>query len=201
MAEGMTAYEHNNKLWSLSKTILPIWEETNENKGSALECFDQLRVHVFGERFEEPGQQEALATARASVWRWSPACARHADRRAGGLGEYRFGAYRWENGRGIAEGIHWRPITFWSFGLVNRRLAEIFFNRNNGKVKFTGHAFVKKEDYKTKHEIKWIEEEIERVKLTCRQGKYAWVKEELGKRTKIWYEAGFERISLTNVLK
>lgn len=67
--------------------------------------------------------------------------------------------------------------TFWSFGLVNKRLAEIFFNRKNGKIKFTGHALVKKEDYKTKRETKWIEEETKRVKLSYHQGKYVWAKE------------------------
>lgn len=72
--------------------------------------------------------------------------------------------------------------TFWSFGLVNKKLAEIFFDRKNAKIMFTGHAYVKREEYKTKSEISWIEKETKRVQLVYRQGKYTWVKEGLGKK-------------------
>jgi len=32
----------------------------------------------------------------------------------------------------------------WCFGLVNNRLAEIFYKRNKSVVTYMGHAFVKK---------------------------------------------------------
>ena len=40
----------------------------------------------------------------------------------------------------------------WSFGLVNNKLAEIFFERKRGKVVFLGHAYVKEPEYTTKKE-------------------------------------------------
>jgi hypothetical protein len=35
-----------------------------------------------------------------------------------------------------------------------------------------GHCYVKKEDYKTKQEQKWIEEDTKRVKVVYRNKKY-----------------------------
>lgn len=64
----------------------------------------------------------------------------------------------------------------WSFGIVNGKLAEIFFIRDGDKVKFTGYAYTKKSEYKTKTELKWIEEETKRVRLSYKNGKYSWLK-------------------------
>ena len=60
----------------------------------------------------------------------------------------------------------------WSFGLVNNKLAEIFFERKTGEVVFLGHAYVKEQEYTTKKEKKWIKKETARVRLAYRKGKY-----------------------------
>lgn len=61
---------------------------------------------------------------------------------------------------------------FWCFGLVNNRLAEVFFEKRKGKAIFLGHAYVKESEYKTKTEKGWIQKDTERVKLTYRKGAY-----------------------------
>lgn len=60
----------------------------------------------------------------------------------------------------------------WSFGIVNNKLAEIFFEGKKGKTVFLGHCYVKESEYKTKRERRWIKEDIARVKLVYRKGKY-----------------------------
>lgn len=60
----------------------------------------------------------------------------------------------------------------WSFGIVNNKVAEIFFERKKGKVVFLGHCYVKEADYTTKKERKWIEEDTRNVRLVFRKGKY-----------------------------
>lgn len=61
----------------------------------------------------------------------------------------------------------------WSFAIVNGRLAEIFFDRSkNGKPKINGHCYVKKEDYKTKTEQKWIKQDTAKVRAVWRKGEY-----------------------------
>lgn len=60
----------------------------------------------------------------------------------------------------------------WCFGLINNRLAEIYFEKNRNKIKLIGHCYVKKEDYKTKKEKQWIEEDTKKTRLVYRQGKY-----------------------------
>ena len=61
---------------------------------------------------------------------------------------------------------------YWSFGLVNNRLAEVFFERQKGKVRFIGHAYVKESEYTTKKEKGWIQKDTAKVKLAYRKGKY-----------------------------
>ncbi len=66
---------------------------------------------------------------------------------------------------------------FWSFAIVNNKLAEIYFDRDkNGNQKITNHCYVKKEDYKTKHEQKMIETDIKRIKVVYRKGEYKVIK-------------------------
>ena len=60
----------------------------------------------------------------------------------------------------------------WCFGVVNNRLAEIYFDKKGGKVDILGHCYVKKEEYKTKQEKRWIEKDIKRAKFTYRNKKY-----------------------------
>jgi len=44
----------------------------------------------------------------------------------------------------------------WCFAIVNNRLAEIYFEEKMDKPKIIGYCYVKKEEYKTKREQKWI---------------------------------------------
>jgi hypothetical protein len=61
----------------------------------------------------------------------------------------------------------------WSFAIINNKLAEIYFERKkNGDIKFLGHCYVKREEYKTKKEQKYIDDDIARTKLLYRKGDY-----------------------------
>jgi len=60
----------------------------------------------------------------------------------------------------------------WSFAIINRRLAEIYFDKKKGKIKFLGHCYVKKSEYKTKRESEWIKKDTKRFNLTYRNRIY-----------------------------
>lgn len=60
----------------------------------------------------------------------------------------------------------------WCFGKVNGKLAEVFFEKKNGKSLPWAHCLVKKEEYKTKKEQRWIKEDTKRVKLSFKNKKY-----------------------------
>ncbi|KKU91853.1 MAG: hypothetical protein UY21_C0009G0044 [Microgenomates group bacterium GW2011_GWA1_48_10] len=60
----------------------------------------------------------------------------------------------------------------WSFAIVNKRLAEIYFDKNRSGIKFRGHCFVKKNEYKTKHELAWIKEDTRKFKFVYRNNHY-----------------------------
>jgi hypothetical protein len=60
----------------------------------------------------------------------------------------------------------------WSFGKVNGKLAEVYFENKRGKSHPYAHCFVQKEKYKTKSEQKWIEEDLKRVNLKFENYKY-----------------------------
>jgi hypothetical protein len=61
----------------------------------------------------------------------------------------------------------------WSFAVVNNRLAEIYFDRKkNGRIRVLGHCYVRKEEYKTKQEQKWIQEDTKRLRVVYRGKKY-----------------------------
>jgi hypothetical protein len=61
----------------------------------------------------------------------------------------------------------------WSFAIINNKLAEIYFERKkNGNVKFIGHCYVKREEYKTKKEQNYIDKDIVCTKLLYRKGDY-----------------------------
>lgn len=63
----------------------------------------------------------------------------------------------------------------WNFAKVNGRLAEVFFRRRGKNVIFQGFCYVRRAEYKTKREQKWIKEDTEKVKLVYRGGKYEWL--------------------------
>lgn len=61
----------------------------------------------------------------------------------------------------------------WCFAIVNNRLAEIYFDKKkNGKPKIWAHCYVKREEYETKQEQKWIEQDTQRVRVVYRNKKY-----------------------------
>ena len=60
----------------------------------------------------------------------------------------------------------------WCFAIVNNKLAEIYFDKKNGQVEVWGHCYVKKEDYKTQEEQKWIKEDTRKIKVIYRNKKY-----------------------------
>ena len=60
----------------------------------------------------------------------------------------------------------------WCFAIINNRLAEVYFEKRKGKIKFLGHAYVKRNEYKSKEEKNWIEKDTSRVILTYMNGAY-----------------------------
>lgn len=65
-----------------------------------------------------------------------------------------------------------RADTFWSFAKVNNRLAEVYFEKRKNGPKILGHCYVTPDEYNTKQEKRWIEEDAQRHQLTYRVGKY-----------------------------
>lgn len=61
----------------------------------------------------------------------------------------------------------------WSFGIVNGRLAEIYFEKKKGKFLPFGHAYVKASEYITKREKSWIQEDSKKIKFVYRLKKYS----------------------------
>lgn len=61
----------------------------------------------------------------------------------------------------------------WCFAIVNDKLAEIYFDKTKSrKLKIRGYCYVKRDEYKTTQEQKWIRADTAKVKLTYRKGKY-----------------------------
>ena len=61
----------------------------------------------------------------------------------------------------------------WCFAIVNKKLAEVHFDETkDGRKKITGHCFVRRNEYTTKQEQKWIREDTKRVRVTYRNGRY-----------------------------
>lgn len=65
----------------------------------------------------------------------------------------------------------------WCFGIVNNKLAEIYFEKKNKKVKILGHCYVKESEYKTKKEKGWIRKDTQKVRVVYRDNKYKLLKE------------------------
>jgi hypothetical protein len=56
----------------------------------------------------------------------------------------------------------------WCFALVNKRLAEIYFDEKHGTY---GHCYVKREEY-SKREQKMIDSDIKKYQFVYRKGYY-----------------------------
>ena len=70
--------------------------------------------------------------------------------------------------------------SFWAFALINRRLAEFHYEISSGKFYMTyGHCYVKREEYKTKREQRWIEKDTKKYRFTYQKGKYRRVGEKI----------------------
>lgn len=63
-------------------------------------------------------------------------------------------------------------ISGWSFATVNNKLAEIYFEKINGKLIFNGHCYVKRSEYKTKKEQGYIDQDTKTYNFIFRNGKY-----------------------------
>ena len=61
---------------------------------------------------------------------------------------------------------------YWCFATVNGRLAEIYFKRRKGRIRFRGHCYVKREEFKTRREQKWVDGESKLFRLVYRKGRY-----------------------------
>lgn len=62
---------------------------------------------------------------------------------------------------------------YWSFALINGRLAEFHYEISKGKFYMTyGHCYVKRSEYKTKKEQEWIDKDTEKYRFTYRNKKY-----------------------------
>lgn len=57
----------------------------------------------------------------------------------------------------------------WCFAKVNGKLAEIFFGRDEGIM---GYCEVKRSDYKTEKEKRWIEEDLKKYDFIYKDGVY-----------------------------
>lgn len=60
----------------------------------------------------------------------------------------------------------------WCFAIVNGKLAELFFEKENGVIKMLGHAYVKESEHRTKREKLWIKRDTARYKFSYRKSKY-----------------------------
>jgi len=60
----------------------------------------------------------------------------------------------------------------WSFAIVNNKLAEIYFRHGKKNSRIYAHCYVRREEYETKVEQKWIKEDTEHLCFRYRKGKY-----------------------------
>lgn len=66
----------------------------------------------------------------------------------------------------------------WCFAIINNKPGEIYFERSkSGRVKFWGHCYVGKEDFKTKEERSALEKDIKKFKIVYRNKNYKLIKQ------------------------
>lgn len=61
---------------------------------------------------------------------------------------------------------------YWCFGLVNKRLAEIFFEKKGKAFKIFSHVLVKESEYAMKKEKEWIKKDVQKVRFSYKNGAY-----------------------------
>lgn len=62
----------------------------------------------------------------------------------------------------------------WQFALINGRLAELFFEKEKGKVRMLGHAYVKRSEYTTKREQRMIDADLKKMRFVYRKDKHTY---------------------------
>ena len=61
----------------------------------------------------------------------------------------------------------------WCFALINNRLAEIYFDKTKGgKRKIHTHCYVRRNEFRTRHEQEMINADIKMVRLVYRDKQY-----------------------------
>lgn len=60
----------------------------------------------------------------------------------------------------------------WCFAIVNGKLAEIYFDKVNGKSKIHSHCYVKISEFKNKKELNQIKIDTNKFKFTYRNKTY-----------------------------
>lgn len=61
----------------------------------------------------------------------------------------------------------------WCFAIVNGRLTELYFEKTKGKrTRILGHCYVKKEEFSTKQEKRWIAKDIKRYQFSYKNDRY-----------------------------
>lgn len=60
----------------------------------------------------------------------------------------------------------------WCFAIVNNRLSEIFFEKSKNKLNIIGHTYVKKSEYETVGEKKWMDTETKKLRFLYKNKKY-----------------------------
>lgn len=66
---------------------------------------------------------------------------------------------------------------YWSFAIINNRLAEFHFEAKKNKMVIMGHCYVDKSEYKTKKEQKWIIDDTTKYQFAYRNKKYRRIRE------------------------
>lgn len=60
----------------------------------------------------------------------------------------------------------------WCFAIINKKLAEIYFEENNGKIKFLSHCYVNESDYRSVKEKAWIQKDTIKTQFIYKKGSY-----------------------------
>lgn len=64
----------------------------------------------------------------------------------------------------------------WCFAIINNKLAEIYFEKRKGGIKFLGRCYIKEDEYKSMEEKKWIKKDISKMRFVYRGREYKRIK-------------------------
>ncbi|TSC55575.1 MAG: Uncharacterized protein Greene071421_297 [Parcubacteria group bacterium Greene0714_21] len=65
-----------------------------------------------------------------------------------------------------------KKLMSWSFAIVNNKLAEIYFRHGKKSSRVYAHCYVRRGEYKTKVEQRWIKKDTEHLRFSYSKGKY-----------------------------